>query len=105
MCLYLNQTKTLFLLPGSFGFLDFEDGDATVKFGFVQSKAQGHRLSEGGGEGVKVGEVSRPFHLREGDGSCTVVQGYGDPVVTHLVIQASLSAVVPGSEFSVMLLR
>lgn len=83
---------------------DFYNRNAAVELGFVESKAQAHRLSERGRESVEVGQVARRPQLREGDGACSVVHSYSNTVPGHLVCEAGLPAVVPGSQLPVMLL-
>lgn len=75
-----------------------------VELSLVESKAQTQRLSEGGREGVEVGQAAGRSHLGEGDGARAVVQSHGHSVARHLVRQAGLPAVVPGRQLPVMLL-
>lgn len=83
---------------------DFNKRDAAVELSFVESEAQAHRLSEGGREGVDVDQVVGWSHLREGDGACAVVHNNRNSVSSHLVYEAGLPAVVPGSQLPVVLL-
>lgn len=54
---------------------------------------------------MEVGQAAGRSHLGESDGSRAVVHGHADSVAGHLVQDADLSAVVPGCELSVVLLR
>lgn len=54
---------------------------------------------------MEVGQAAGRSHFGEGDGSRAVVHGDADSVACHLVREARLSAVVPGCELSVVLLR
>lgn len=53
---------------------------------------------------MEVGQAAGRSHFGEGDGARAVVHSDGNPVATHLVHQAGLPAVVPGSQLPVMLL-
>ena len=83
---------------------NFKHTHAAVELRFVQAKAQAHRLAEGRGEGVQVGETPGRADLTERDGSRVVVQSHTDPVATHLAGEAGLPAVVPGRQLPVVLL-
>lgn len=98
-----HQHYCLLLSLFSTSYLD-DDRDAAVELSFVESKAQAQRLSERGGEGVEVGQVAGWPHLGEGDGACVVVHSDGNSVASHLVREAGLPAVVPGSQLPVVLL-
>lgn len=84
---------------------NLDNRDATVELSFVESEAQAYGLSERGRESVDMGQTVRLSHFRESNGACSIVQSDGNSIASHLVGETGLSAVVPGSQLPVMLLR
>lgn len=60
-----NSTEFIIIILLAVLFItsDFNNSDPTVELSFVESKAQAHRLSKGGGESVEVDQVVRRSHL------------------------------------------